>query len=372
MKDLIKSKLSTISNPASKKLFSSEGRDFEVVINGERVSISYSGDGIPPQAKREIEMQIISSLKEAVDVKNIFISSISKESDNIKEKPKASLNIGHGPAAGAKKKVQNVKKVIAVSSAKGGVGKSTVTVNLAFALRALGKNVGILDADIYGPSIPMLLNKRDAKPIANEQKKIIPIEAHGISFISFGLFISEQDPVIWRGPMLGGVLNQFLFDVTWPNLDYLIIDLPPGTGDMQLSLVQSTDIDGVIVVSTPQDVALLDSKKGFRMFQQVKTPVVGMIENMGQFDCNNCGAVHHLFGKGGVKRAAVELGTEFLGSIPLDQNLMISADSGFPYMSNKDHEGSKVWSSYMAIAKEVDQTLFPAPKLIDSVKSIFR
>ena len=166
---------------------------------------------------------------------------------------------------------------------KGEWEKSTVAVNLALALTHLGRKVGVLDADIYGPSLPTLLNQSSAQPKSTEDKKIQPIEVYGLEFISFGLFIPESDPVIWRGPMLGGVLNQFLFDVKWSQLDYLILDLPPGTGDVQLSLVQNVEIDGAVIVSTPQKVALLDTKKGLNMFKKVNIPILGMIENMSYF-----------------------------------------------------------------------------------------
>jgi len=285
----------------------------------------------------------------------VSILTVSETPDSPKS---AQITTGHGPGPGAnKKRVPNVKKVIAVSSCKGGVGKSTVAVNLAFALKNMGKKVGILDADIYGPSMPMLLNQREAKPIANEDKKILPIMAYGIPFMSFGLFVEEKEPVIWRGPMLGGVLNQFLFDVNWGELDYLIIDLPPGTGDMQLSMVQATDIDGAIVISTPQDVALLDSKKGLKMFHQVKVPVIGMVENMSYFiPDDNPTKKYFIFGESGVKKAAAELETTLLAEIPMEIALRQSSDIGMPYMNESKYEGRPIWNAYMTLAKNVDRT----------------
>jgi ATP-binding protein involved in chromosome partitioning len=259
--------------------------------------------------------------------------------------------------------VAGAKRVIAVSSNKGGVGKSTVAVNLAFSLKNLGKKVGLLDADIYGPSMPMLLNKREAKPGATSEKKILPIDAYGIPFISFGLFINEKDPVIWRGPMLGGVLNQFLFDVAWTDLDYLIIDLPPGTGDMQLSMVQATEIDGVIVVSTPQDVAILDSRKGLNMFNQVKIPILGMVENMSYFVPDDAPQKKYfIFGEGGVKKAAAELNVNLLAEIPLELALREGSDKGQPYMNEKKYEGRPVWNAYMTLAKNIEHSFNDSPK----------
>ena len=210
--------------------------------------------------------------------------------------------------------------------------------------------------------MPMLLNQREAKPGATTEKKILPIDAYGIPFISFGLFINEKDPVIWRGPMLGGVLNQFLFDVAWSDLDYLIIDRPPGTGDMQLSMVQATEIDGVVVVSTPQDVAILDTKKGLNMFNQDKIPVLGMVENMSYFvpdDAPN--KKYYIFGDGGVKKAAAELDVNLLAEIPLEIALREGSDKGLPYMNEKKHEGRPVWNAYMMLAKNVEQSFEESP-----------
>ena len=220
--------------------------------------------------------------------------------------------------------------------------------------------------------MPMLLNQRGTKPGATDDKKILPIDAYGIPFISFGLFINEKDPVIWRGPMLGGVLNQFLFDVAWEGLDYLIIDLPPGTGDMQLSMIQATDIDGAIVVSTPQDVALLDSKKGLAMFNQVKVPILGMVENMSYFvPDDNQSKKYFIFGEGGVKKAAQELNVNLLAEIPLEIALREGSDTGKPYMNEKKYEGRPVWNAYMSLAKNVDQC-FNEQSTTDEPKGFFK
>ncbi len=358
--------LNVIVNPNSGKTLKEEGRIVEVKADQNELVFKYKRDGISPEQKRVIEGSIGRALSEYYSPEKITVLTISENSADVfagktfspsaeKKSEPAQIKSGHGPAGAQKKRVAGAKKVIAVSSNKGGVGKSTVAVNLAFALKNLGKKVGLLDADVYGPSMPMLLNKREAKPSATEDKKILPIDAYGIPFISFGLFINEKDPVIWRGPMLGGVLNQFLFDVAWSDLDYLIIDLPPGTGDMQLSMVQATDIDGVVVVSTPQDVAILDSKKGLNMFNQVKIPVLGMVENMSYFvpdDAPN--KKYFIFGEGGVKKAAAELGVNLLAEIPLEVALREGSDKGLPYMNEKKYEGRPVWNAYMSLAKNVD------------------
>lgn len=356
MNDKVKAALGTIVNPNTGKTLLQESRIIEIKADENELVFKYKRDGISVEQKNQIAEKVRESMASFYKPEQVSILTTSETPDT---KSQAQVTVGHGPGPGAaKKRVPNVKKVIAVSSCKGGVGKSTVAVNLAFALKNLGKKVGILDADIYGPSVPMLLNQRGAKPIASAEKKILPINAYGISFMSFGLFVDEKDPVIWRGPMLGGVLNQFLFDVDWGELDYLILDLPPGTGDMQLSMVQATDIDGALVISTPQDVALLDSMKGLKMFHQVKVPVLGMVENMSYFVPDDCPEKKYfIFGESGVKKAAKELETPLLAEIPMEIALRESSDKGYPYMNEKKYEGRPVWNAYMELAKNVERTL---------------
>lgn len=339
-------------------------------LNDENVSIRYSRDGLELEQKKQLENKVYDALiAHGISEDKIRIMAVSKEKKPAapqKSQPEAQtqagLKTGHGPSMPKKKRVEGAKKVIAVSSGKGGVGKSTVSVNLAVSLAKSGFKVGLIDADVYGPSVPTLLGQREAKPKANDDKKIMPIEAHGIKFISFGLFISEKDPVIWRGPMLGGVLNQFLFDVQWGELDFLIIDLPPGTGDMQLSMIQATEVDGAIVVSTPQQVALLDSQKGLEMFRQVKVPILGMVENMSYF-CpdDDQSKKYFLFGEGGVKKACESLGTEMLGEIPMEVALRESCDEGQPYMSREEFKGRAVWEGYTKLAKNIARVTQVAP-----------
>ena len=273
------------------------------------------------------------------------------------EKEKAKLTVGHGRPPREKRLIPGVKKLLAVASGKGGVGKSTVAVNLALALIQKGKTVGLLDADIYGSSLPTMLGKKRERP-RGEGKTIFPLKVGELSFISFGPFVDEGEPVIWRGPMLGGVLNQFLFDVRWGPLDALLVDLPPGTGDIQLSLAQSAQIDGVVVVTTPGDLALLNSLKGPKMFKELGVPILGAVENMSYFLCQQCGHRHELFGHGGGERAAAQLGVPLLGAIPLEQGLGDGSDRGRPYMADTSHRGSPVWKSYMAIAERVDKMVF--------------
>lgn len=339
-----------IANPATGKTFADEKRFKSAQWQDDKFVIEYNRDGITATQKRTIEEQIIALLEKDVAAEKIIVKTISSEAPQVAQAAPAQLKTGHGPAGAQKKRVPNVTKVIAVGSGKGGVGKSTVAVNFALSLANLGLKVGLLDADVYGPSVPMLLGKRDSKPRANENKKILPEEAHGIKFMSFGLFVKEEDPVIWRGPMLGGVLNQFLFDVDWGELDFLIIDLPPGTGDMQLSMVQATEVDGAIVVTTPQDVAVLDAGKGLKMFEQVKVPILGVIENMAGFICDKCDTVHDLFGAGGGEEMAKRLGVQYLGGVPLEKPLRVGSDSGQPYMATTSNKGRPAWNAFEKIA----------------------
>ncbi|PTE20827.1 sodium:proton antiporter [Cereibacter changlensis JA139] len=242
-----------------------------------------------------------------------------------------SLKIGQHPAPqqGGPQPISGIDRIIAVGSGKGGVGKSTVSSNLAVALARQGRRVGLLDADIYGPSQPRMMgvSKRPASP---DGKTIIPLKAHGVTMMSIGLMLKEDEAVIWRGPMIMGALQQLLTQVEWGRLDVLIIDLPPGTGDIQLSLGQRTHLTGAIVVSTPQDVALLDARKAIDMFQKLKTPVLGLIENMSSYICPNCGHEAHIFGHGGVAAEARRLDLPFLGELPLDLAVRLAGDSGRP------------------------------------------
>jgi ATP-binding protein involved in chromosome partitioning len=224
----------------------------------------------------------------------------------------------------------DVKYRIAVASGKGGVGKSTVSTNLALSLRALGYTVGLLDADIYGPSQQMMLGIVGRPQIDEHDEKIIPMERHGIKTMSLGLITEPDTPVIWRGPMVMKAIDQFLTDVKWGTLDFLIIDLPPGTGDAQLTLTQKAGLTGAVVVTTPQDVALIDARKGLAMFRKVNVPVLGIVENMSYFLCRHCGEREEIFGHGGGRRTAEMLGVPFLGEVPIDPKVVVGGDSGEP------------------------------------------
>jgi ATP-binding protein involved in chromosome partitioning len=247
--------------------------------------------------------------------------------------PKATSGApGPGPSAVGAQEIPGVRHVIAVASGKGGVGKSTVAVNLALALTARGLRTGLLDADVYGPSTPKMLGIEDARPRATEKETIVPIEVHGLKTMSIGYLLEEDSPVIWRGPMVTGLLRQFLFQVEWGQLDYLVLDLPPGTGDAQLTLVQSIALAGAVIVTTPQDVALLDVQRGIQMFQRTNVPILGVLENMSGFECSSCGHITEIFRSGGGEDAAKRYSVPFLGKIPLEPATALSCDGGTPVM----------------------------------------
>lgn len=244
-------------------------------------------------------------------------------------KPPPDLKTKRKSESKGPERIPGVEHIIAIASGKGGVGKSTVASNLACALAAEGRRVGLLDADIYGPSQPRMLGV-SGRPASPDGKTILPLRNHGVTMMSLGLMTNEGQAVVWRGPMLMGALQQMLMQVQWGALDILIVDLPPGTGDVQMTLAQKTEVDGAIIVSTPQDVALIDARKGIDMFNQLKTPILGMIENMSTHICTKCGHEEHLFGHGGVVAEAAKLGVPVLAEIPLDLNIRIASDGGAP------------------------------------------
>ncbi len=226
-------------------------------------------------------------------------------------------------------KIPGIDRIVAVASGKGGVGKSTLAANLAAALAAEGRRVGLLDADVYGPSQPRMLGV-SGRPSSPDGKTILPMRNHGVTMMSIGLMTREEEAVVWRGPMLMGALQQMLNQVQWGALDVLIVDLPPGTGDVQMTLAQKAELSGAIVVSTPQDIALLDARKGIDMFAKLGTPIIGMVENMSTHICSSCGHEEHLFGHGGVAAEARKLGVPLLAEIPLSMNIRVAADGGAP------------------------------------------
>ncbi len=265
-----------------------------------------------------------------------------------------SVNVGMKIVAHAVQRgvqlMPNVKNIVAVASGKGGVGKSTTAVNLALALAAEGAAVGILDADIYGPSVPMMLGI-SGKPESEDGKTMEPMENYGVQVMSIGFLVAQDEAMIWRGPMATQALEQLLRQTNWRELDYLIVDLPPGTGDIQLTLSQRVPMTGAVIVTTPQDIALLDAKKGIKMFQKVGVPILGIVENMAVHVCSQCGHAEHIFGADGGKNMATEYGMEYLGALPLDMQIRLQADSGKPtVVADPD---SEVAGIYRSVARQV-------------------
>ncbi|WP_241086295.1 iron-sulfur cluster carrier protein ApbC [Candidatus Vondammii sp. HM_W22] len=252
------------------------------------------------------------------------------------------------------KPIDNVKNIIAVASGKGGVGKSTTAVNLALALTEEGAKVGILDADIYGPSQPRMLGV-SGQPESEDGKSLEPLESYSLQAMSIGFLVDEETPMIWRGPMVTQALEQLLNDTNWSDLDYLIIDLPPGTGDTHLTLAQKVPVSGAVIVTTPQDIALLDARKGFKMFEKVEVPILGIVENMSTHICSNCGHEEHIFGEGGGKRMAKQYDVNFLGALPLDIRIREETDGGRPTVVAEPE--SRISMIYREIARKTTAKL---------------
>ncbi|CAI0418685.1 unnamed protein product [Linum tenue] len=260
-----------------------------------------------------------------------------------------------GPFARSKLQLDGVKDVIAVASGKGGVGKSTTAVNLAVALaKKCNLKVGLLDADVYGPSVPMMM-KIDRKPDITEDKKMIPIENYGVRCMSMGFLVEQDAPIVWRGPMVMSALEKMTRGVSWGKLDILVVDMPPGTGDAQLTITQSLQLSGAVIVSTPQDVALLDARRGVKMFSKVEVPILGFIENMSCFKCPHCAEPSYIFGKGGTQRTADSMGHHFIGEIPIEVDIRTCSDNGTPIVISSPDSG--VSRAYCEAARSIVKTL---------------
>ncbi|MBA1147044.1 iron-sulfur cluster carrier protein ApbC [Ectothiorhodospiraceae bacterium WFHF3C12] len=265
------------------------------------------------------------------------------------------------------KPLEGIRNIVAVASAKGGVGKSTTAANLALALAQEGARVGVLDADIYGPSQPRMLGVQGAKPESPDGKTIKPLENHGLQIMSIGFLVEEQTPMVWRGPMVTQALTQLLTETRWEDLDYLIVDLPPGTGDIQLTLSQRVPVSGAVIVTTPQDIALLDARKGLKMFQKVNVPVLGVVENMSIHICSQCGHEEHVFGEGGGDRLAREEGVDVLGTLPLDIHIREQADGGRPSVvadpegriAELYREAALRMAAHLSLQDQVSSSRFP-------------
>ena len=314
-REVVEEAIKTYIEPHLEKDLVSANSIKGIDIDGDKVSVNVVM-GFPVKSVQDDIAAAVKSAVEAVD--GVSSCEVSIDTKVVAHTVQKSL-----------KPIDNVKNIIAVASGKGGVGKSTTAVNLALALSYEGATVGILDADIYGPSQPRMLGI-SGQPESNDGNTLEPMMSYDLQAMSIGFLIDEETPMIWRGPMVTQALEQLLNDTNWSELDYLIIDLPPGTGDTQLTLAQKVPVSGAIVVTTPQDIALLDARKGFKMFEKVEVPVLGIVENMSIHICSNCSHEEHIFGEGGGERMAEQYGVDFLGALPLEMRIREETDSGKP------------------------------------------
>ena len=321
----------------------------DLTVGGGNVSFRLEITTESPKAAEEIQRDATEKLRSLPGVSAVTIRL------DLKPPTAAPPRAGGSAApAAAAQILQNVRFKVAVASGKGGVGKSTVAANLSLALERIGRRVGLMDSDIYGPSQQMMMGI-DEKPYVNETNQIVPIERYGVKVMSLGFLMDVDQPVIWRGPMVMKAVEQFLQDVAWGTLDVLVIDLPPGTGDAQLTLTQKIQLSGAVIVTTPQDVSLIDARKGLAMFQKVNVPVLGIVENMSYFLCPSCGHREEIFKHGGGARTAKQLGVPFLGEIPLDPKVTLGGDAGKPIVAGEPK--SQVTEAYMRIADAIVGTL---------------
>ncbi len=310
----------------------------DISMEGERVQVRVELSASAEKDSDEIRRRIESALAGLAIPYDVSLSVLRPAAPP--EAPKPPDPLGYIPYK------------IAVSSGKGGVGKSTVAVNLAVALAKLGFRVGLLDTDIYGPSVPVMLGLEDQEPqLDPESKKLIPLERYGVQNISIGYLVDRHTPVVWRGPMMSKAIDQLMRDVDWSGIEVLLFDLPPGTGDIQLSLSQKIDLTGALIVSTPQDVALIDAVRGAIMFEKVSVPILGLLENMSYFVCDQCDKRHYIFGSGGGKREAEQLGIPFLSEIPIDAEIGVGGDNGTPIVEKDPEAPASV--AFLTLAKKL-------------------
>ena len=335
--EAVQAALQSVLDPNTGKDFLSSKAARNIRIDGDRVSLDIEL-GYPARSQEDgIRSAVIAALSALPGVGNVSAHVYSKI-------------VAHAVQRGVKL-LPGVKNIIAVASGKGGVGKSTTAVNLALALAAEGARVGILDADIYGPSQPQMLGLAGQQPVSLDGSSMEPLEAYGVQAMSIGFMVDVDTPMVWRGPMVAQALDQLLTETNWKELDYLVVDMPPGTGDVQLSMSQKVPVTGAVIVTTPQDIALIDARKGLKMFEKVGIPILGIVENMSVHVCSNCGHAEHIFGTGGAEQMCADYGTELLGSLPLNLQIREMADGGKPTVVGAPD--SPTADIYRSVARQV-------------------
>ena len=362
-KDQVLAELKRIAAPDGRGNIVGAGLVSEIAINNGQVMFALNADPQHMKSMEQLQAFVQKAVSAIPGVSKAIVALTAERPPTREAGPKVSS------AQGLRNGVPGVKHLIAVASGKGGVGKSTTAINLALALKSLGLRVAVLDADVYGPSMPKLFGIK-GKPEASdaEGKRMKPMSRFGVEVASIGFLVDEDTPMIWRGPMVMSALTQLLREVAWGETDVMVIDMPPGTGDSQLTIAQQTPLSGAVIVSTPQDLALLDARKGINMFKKVNVPLLGIIENMSYFICDGCGKRHEIFSHGGARAEATKLDVPFLGEIPLDLELRQRSDSGEPIVVSQPN--SPHTATYISIAKQIWASLEsgknqkPAPKII--------
>lgn len=362
-KEQVLAELKRIAAPDGRGNIVGAGLVSEIAIQNGQVMFALNADPQHMKSMEQLQAFVQSAVSKIPGVTKAIVALTAERAPTREAGPKVSSaqNLRNG--------IPGVKHLIAVASGKGGVGKSTTAINLALALKSLGLKVAVLDADVYGPSMPKLFGIK-GRPEASdaEGKRMKPMQRFGVEVASIGFLVDEDTAMIWRGPMVMSALTQLLREVSWSETDVMVIDMPPGTGDSQLTIAQQTPLSGAVIVSTPQDLALLDARKGINMFNKVSVPLLGIIENMSYFICDGCGKRHEIFSHGGARAEAQRLGVPFLGEIPLDLELRASSDSGEPIVVSQPD--SPHTATYIAIAKQIWASLEggaglkPAPKII--------
>src|SRR5262245_25699573 len=375
-KEQIAASLAKVHTPDGRPLTAS-GTLSDIVVTDGKVFFSISVDAAAVPGWEPVRKAAEAAVRAVPGVQSVMVALTAERAAGAAREPaggpaargvppgRAHGAAGHGPGAGgrggpsAAQAPEGVKAIIAVASGKGGVGKSTTAVNLALGLRDLGLSVGMLDADIYGPSVPKLLAIR-GKPQTIGGTRLMPMDGYGLKVMSIGFLVEEETPMIWRGPMVISALTQMLREVEWGNLDVMVVDMPPGTGDAQLTMAQQVPLRGAVIVSTPQDLALIDARRGVAMFKRVNVPVLGVVENMSYFLCPSCGTRSDIFGHGGAHKEAERLGVPFLGEVPLHMAIREKSDSGLPVVATEpDSPHTQI---YRAIASKVFEQLQAGPR----------